>query len=368
MSIMKTLTATQTVRVAMLAFLVGACGPAFSAELPAAPVVVDHVRRDSAQAAQNATATVHSRQELRVRAGIAGRLDWVREAGESVKVGQALARIDVVPLTLQREEQLARIRRNEVQLSNLKSRLARFSELQASNYYSVVDLDDLRAQRDLAKADLEIARVQVKQLDDQIARATVVAPFDGLVTQQFRYAGEEVARGEDLAQLFNVNDVELRAVLPLAWLPHISVGDVVEAHRQGRDVTLATIRSLIPRADTRSQTFEARIELPQSQPAWVIGQLASLRMPAAAQSAALMVPRDALVLRREGSYVYHVDDTAHARRVVVELGAGRGQWVVVTGDLHEGDRVVVRGAERLMPDQAVDVVRDLAAKVDALAS
>ena len=365
---MKTSMPIRTLKVVLTVMLGATVAPVIAAELPVAPVVVDHVRLDSAQAAQTATGTVHSRQELRVRAGVAGQLEWIREAGERVKAGQALARIDVVPLTLQREEQLARIRRNEVQLSNLKSRLARFSELQASNYYSVVDLDDLRAQRDLARADLEIARVQVKQLDDLIARATVLAPFDGLVTQQFRYPGEEVARGEDLAQVFNVGDVELRAVLPLAWLPHVAVGDVLEASRVGSAVTLAKIRSLIPRADARSQTFEARIELPQTQQDWVIGQLASLRMPATANSAALMVPRDALVLRREGRYVYQVDADGHARRVAVQLGAGRGQWIVVTGDLNEGDRVVVRGAERLNPGQPVDVVRDLAAKDEALKS
>lgn len=334
---------------------------AYAAEMPVAPVVVDHVRQDSAQAGQSATATVHSRQELRVRAGVAGRLEWVREAGERVARGDALARIDVVPLTLQREEQLARIHRNEVQLANLASRLARFSELQASNYYSVVELDDLRAQRDLAKADLEIARVQVRQLDDQIARATVVAPFEGLVTEQFRYPGEEVARGEDLAQVFNVGDIELRAVLPLDWLPGLAVGDVLEVRRGAEAAVLGTIRRLIPNADARSQTFEARVDLPASvQPSWVVGQLAAVRLPAALLARALMVPRDALVLRRDATYVFHIDDSEHAQRVPVELGAGRGEWIVVSGALSEGDRVVVRGAERLAPGQMVEVVRDLA--------
>lgn len=341
----------------------------WAADMPAAPVVIDHVRQDSAQASQTATATVHSRQELRVRAGVVGQLDWIREPGETVEKGDVLARIDVVPLTLQREEQLARIQRNEVQLANLGSRLTRFSELQASNYYSVVELDDLRAQRDLAKADLEIARVQVKQLDDQIRRATVKAPFDGLVTQQFRYPGEEVARGEDLAQVFNVSAVELRAVLPLAWLPSVSVGDVLEARREGREPALAKIRRLIPNADTRSQTFEARIDLPaDDDTSWVIGQLATVRLPASLLARSLMVPRDALVLRRDGTYVFQVDETERAQRVAVELGTGRGEWIVVNGDLSEGDRVVVRGAERLIPGQLVEVVRDLAVKPNAATS
>ncbi len=339
-----------------------------AAQAPKAPVAVDVVRREAVEAIQAATGAIYSREELLVRAPVSGRLQWIREAGQWVRAGEDLARIDATPLVLQREERLARIRRSEVQLKHLDTRLERFTELKAEDYTTDVELDDLRAQRDLARADLDIARAQVRQLDDQIARATIQAPFDGVLTAQNRYAAEEVAQGEELARMVNVRHVELRAQLPLSWLPRLKTGDVLEASGAGRTL-LGTIRSLIPDGDRMAQTFEARIDLPpEAAQIWALGQLTDVRLPTALLDQALLVPRDALVLRREAKYVFRIAPDSTAQQVTVELGAGRGEWIVVQGALSPGDRVAVRGAERLSDGQAVEVVRDLAAERHSQAS
>ncbi len=333
-----------------------------TAQAPRAPVAVDVVRGEAVEAMQTATGAIYAREELLLRAPVAGRLAWILEAGQWAQEGQDLARIDATPLVLQREEQLARIRRSQVQLKNLDTRLQRYTELKAEDYATDVELDDLRAQRDLARADLDIARAQVRQLDDRIARATIRAPFDGVVTAQNRHAAEEVAQGEELARIVNVSEVELRAQLPLSWLSRLKAGDVLEASGAGHTL-LGTIRSLIPDGNRMAQTFEARIDLPpEAAQIWAPGQLADVRLPTALLDQALLVPRDALVLRREAKYVYRITPDSTAEQVKVTLGPGRGEWIVVQGELSPGDRVAVRGAERLSNGQAVEVVRDLAAE------
>jgi multidrug efflux pump subunit AcrA (membrane-fusion protein) len=67
------------------------------------------------------------------------------------------------------------------------------------------------------------------------------------------------------------------------------------------------------------------------------------------------VPRDAVILRQAASYVFRVADDGTAERVQVQVGSGQGAVVAVTGALQAGDRVVVRGGERLQPGQAVTV-------------
>jgi hypothetical protein len=79
--------------------------------------------------------------------------------------------------------------------------------------------------------------------------------------------------------------------------------------------------------------------------------------------AALMVPKDALVLGGRAPVVFVVDlDPAAAtkgkvRPVPVQLGMADGEDIEVKGPLTEGERVVTEGNERLFPGQEVEVVQ-----------
>ena len=65
--------------------------------------------------------------------------------------------------------------------------------------------------------------------------------------------------------------------------------------------------------------------------------------------------RDALVLRAEGISVFVVNGDNTANQVAVTPGIGQGEDIEVSGDLEPGDRVVVRGNERLQPGQEVAI-------------
>ena len=67
------------------------------------------------------------------------------------------------------------------------------------------------------------------------------------------------------------------------------------------------------------------------------------------------VPRDAVILRQGASYVMRVRADNTAERVAVNLGPGRDNQVQIDGTVTAGDRVVIRGGERLEPGQAVKV-------------
>ena len=76
-------------------------------------------------------------------------------------------------------------------------------------------------------------------------------------------------------------------------------------------------------------------------------------MPSAAKRAVVAVPRDAVILRREGDFVLRVGRDGKAERLAVETGAEVGELVEVSGDVRPGDRLIVRGGERIEPGQAV---------------
>ena len=69
------------------------------------------------------------------------------------------------------------------------------------------------------------------------------------------------------------------------------------------------------------------------------------------------MPRDALVLRPEGISVFVLDQDRKAKKISVTTGMGFGQLVAVSGDLMDGDTVIIRGNERLQPGQAVSIMQ-----------
>jgi multidrug efflux pump subunit AcrA (membrane-fusion protein) len=66
-----------------------------------------------------------------------------------------------------------------------------------------------------------------------------------------------------------------------------------------------------------------------------------------------------LVLRRDGVTVYRIDAEGTAERVAVEPGMAVGEFIEVD-NLQSGDRVVIRGGERLRPGQSVTIMESAA--------
>ncbi len=315
--------------------------------MPAKVVQVANVQRTEIAPTIAVPGTIYSRNDVQVTAGVSGQLLSVAEPGTIVRKGEPVARIDRRTLTLQREEQEALLERAEINIRQLESQLRRQRELQGSSLVSEFELEQTEANRDLAVADARITKVRIRQIDDQIRRADVRAPFTGIVISRSYRGGEDVARGEVLAQLTDVTNMEVRAFVPLKHLQRTVVGDTINVFA-GTTTYAGKIRALVPTGDVRSQTFEAHIDLPPTATGdWTVGLLVSVGVPIRARETVLAVPRDALVLRHNGHFVFRINDDNNAEQVAVELGDSSGDLIAVSGALQEGDRVAIRGAENL---------------------
>jgi multidrug efflux pump subunit AcrA (membrane-fusion protein) len=86
-------------------------------------------------------------------------------------------------------------------------------------------------------------------------------------------------------------------------------------------------------------------------------------MPTAESKEVLIVPRDALVLRREGASVFRVNDDMTAEQVNVITGLGAGTMIEIIGEVKAGDLIVTRGAERLNSGMPVVIKSDVETNV-----
>jgi len=343
--------------VRFLPFALILTAPVFAQQAPPASVVqVASVFRAELAPTVAVPGTIYSRNDVQITAAVTGQLQMVTEPGTFVEKGASIARIDSVPLRLQRAEQEALLQRAEIIVRQLESQLRRQRELGESNLVSEFDIEQTEANRDLAISDANITKVRIRQIDDQIQRANIRAPFSGVVISRSHRNGEDVARGEVLAQMTDIQNMEVRAFVPLKHLPRTVVGDTIDIFATDTRFE-GQIRALIPTGDVRSQTFEARIDLPRSASTdWTVGQLVSVAIPIRARQVSLTIPRDALVLRNNGTFVFRVNDDNIAERVEVQIGDSAGEFVAITGPLHEGDRVAIRGAENLREGSPVKIM------------
>ena len=318
------------------------------------PITVTEVISTSVAPIVPAAGTVFSRNETQITAGMAGRLKLLAEPGDFVEAGAAVAIFDCEMLELQRERQIAETERANISFASFSKEVGRLKSVSDANAIAEIQVDRTVTSRDLAGSDLRIAKIAIRETDSQLSRCSVRAPFSGVVTQRLRNAGEDVERSAVLAAMTDTENLEVRASVPIRFLPRMRAGEAAEVRLN--DLRLeARIRKVVPAANSQSQTFEVRLDLPAEAPRLVAaGQLVSVNLPLS-PNVALTVPRDSVVLREDGTFVMRINDDAKAERVAVEVSEASGDDVSVRGALQSGDRVAVRGAEALDDGELVAV-------------
>jgi RND family efflux transporter MFP subunit len=344
-------------RTCLLPGILGAlCGGIVLADTPPAERAVVEVGTVSVRAVTVESwipGSIVSRSDARIASVIAGRVVWIADVGTRVRQGEPIARLDDTVSRLRLEDLRAQVARARAQQEVNSSQLERFNRLAATQALSASQLDDARAQREMSNDDLARAQAQLRQAQYEIDQSVIRAPFPGVVTERFIQMGEYLQVGAATLRLVNTEDVEARATAALELAASVHPGQTVGVREHG--VLLSgRVRTVVPVGDDRSRQFEVRVSI--ASPQWLVGAPVEVSLPASAERAAVTVPRDALVIRQNRSYVLRVTRANTVEQLDVKPGAGIADAVEVEGPLAAGDRLVVRGGERLTAGQAVRVI------------
>lgn len=297
--------------------------------------------------------TVLSRDDARLSAEVDGRLLQVAEVGTVVKAGEPVAIIEDQNLRLLGQEMQAETRRAQARMEFLGNEVQRFATLAKTNLASVNQLEQARSELAVAQGDLDVAKARLAQNSDQLARTRLLAPFAGVVVERLMRPGERVADGGIVVRLVDQQNLEVVARAPLDYYAFSQVGEQLSLRAGSQELT-AIIRTVVAVGDENTHQFELRLDL-QGQP-FQVGQTVRVSVPSSNAREVLTVPRDALVLRPEGITIFIIDAQQQAQQIAVSTGLGSGDRIEVTGDVKAGDKVVIRGNERLQPGQSVQVM------------
>jgi len=322
-------------------------------EQPPAPVKVSRAQLREMSSVVYAPGTIVSRNDADIASEVSGRLVSVAEVGDFIEAGGLIAKVDDTFLKLELQNADAIIKRLEANLTYRNNQLERFENLARQQSASVGEMDEARSQRDMAEQDLVQARIAHDQIKYRLERTSVKAPFSGHIVERFRQGGEYISVGGEVARLVDTTNIEVQARAPMEVAAYVKAGLPVSVKDdKGREVN-GEIRAIVPVGDERSRLIEVRITLDE-QP-WVIGGAVRVALPKSSPQEVVAVPRDALILRENVTYVYKLNDDGTVEQVSVVTGVGNGPLVEVRGNLEAGDEVVTLGGERLRPGQTVSI-------------
>lgn len=297
--------------------------------------------------------TVVSRNDARLAAEVTGRLLEVVDVGTVAARGDVVATIEDTLIKLRRDELQAEVERAQARLRYLESEERRYVQLAESNLAAATKLEETRSDRDVSRGDLRVARSRLAQIEDQLARTSIRAPFDGIVVERLMMPGEWVDIGKNVVRIVDQQHLEVIARAPLEYYSYVRPGQQLEL-RTGLLIANGTVRTVVAVGSENTHQFELRLDIESHL--FPVGQTLRVSIPTSEVREALVVPRDALVLRPDGITVFVVDKDHTARQVMVTIGIGAGEQIEVSGDLQDGDVVIIRGNERLRPGQSVTIM------------
>lgn len=299
--------------------------------------------------------TVVSRSDARLAAEVTGRLIEVADVGTVVAKGDVVAKIEDTVILLRKQELLAEVERAQARLRYLESEEGRYVKLAKSNLAAATKLEETRSDRDVSRGDLQVANSRLAQVEDQLARTSIRVPFSGIVVERLMMPGERVDIGENVVRVVDQQHLEVIARAPLEYYAFVQPGQQLDI-RTGNVVAKGVVRTVVAVGSENTHLFEIRLDIESNL--FPVGQTLRVSVPTSNARDALVVPRDALVLRPGVISVFVVDNEQKAKQVIVTTGIGAGDNIEVSGDLSDGNTVIIRGNERLRPGQSVSIMED----------
>src|SRR5205809_4358911 len=354
------MTSTNNLLISLLPFVLAACSDATSSSTDPRtqpPLVrIEPVER-SVQSERSFTGIVAARVQSDLGFRVPGKvLERVVDAGQTVKRGQALMRIDPADLRLAmraHEESVVAARARARQTADDE---ARYRALVAGGEVSASAYDKAKADGGWAGAQLNAGEGRADVARNETGYAVLVADGDGVVVETLAEPGQVVNAGQVVVRVAHAGRREAAIELPETLRP--AIGSTGRATLYGSGLTgPAKLRQLSDAANRQTRTFEARYVLEDRLAVAPLGSTISMQISDGRSAPALQVPIGAIFDPGEGPGVWLVEgvegDTPRVTRRAVQIASLSGEAASVIGDLKAGDRVVALGAHLLHEGERV---------------
>ncbi len=269
--------------------------------------------------------------------------------GQRVKKGELLASIDDGGMS----QTLAQM---QVQVALAKTTFERQERLWNQNIGSEIQYLQ-------AKTAYEGQLKAVNSMQQQVAKASIKAPFSGTIDDIITEKGNVVAPGlTPILRIVSLDNMYVKADVPETYITSIVEGKQVEVFFPVLgEAFVATINQTGNFINPNNRTFKAEINVANQKKNIKPNLTARLKINDYTNNAAFIIPQSIISENAMGEqYIYILkqknQDKAVASRVIIETGKKQGNNIEVLSGLKEGDQVVEEGARSVKDGQSVKII------------
>lgn len=325
-----------------------AAGP----ERPPSPVVVDKVVTGDMAPQSEFIGTVYFSEISNVASEVTGKVIDIKVLdGQRVKKGDVM----VVLSSSLLQKSIASARASAMQaLADAKAAKlehGRVSALFKGQAVAEGEFDNKRLTADALQYQYQAKQATLDQLREELAMKSIRAPYDGVVIDVKANRGEWMSVGSIVVETARDDEYEVVVNAPKEAFGVVKPGLKVGIKTAGADLP-GEVFAVVPRGDVATRTFPVKIRV-ENNGSLAQGMEARVVLPKGLGGKTLIVSRDAVISARGQQVVWAVLDGKAVPMPVYVVGF-RGLVAGVKSEkLKEGMEIVVKGNERLRPDQAV---------------
>lgn len=275
------------------------------------------------------------------------------DEGDTVRQGQAMARLDTALATAQTRAAQASVAEAESAAVRARGEYQRAESIRDSGALSTEAIEQRRAAADAADARLAASRAQLAEVNARLGGGYVRAPASGLVIDRTAELGRPVD-GQILFRIAADNRLEVSAQVAESDALALQQGQAATFSLVDGTTVTGTLRRLPASIDSRTRTGEALFSLPSGSRVRAGMYLRGHADLPPRQ--VIAVPQSSILYESGQAYVLVVDDTSHVHRINVALGGRDGDWIEVVSGLDLNQRIVGSGAAFLQNGEAVRVL------------
>jgi RND family efflux transporter MFP subunit len=350
------------VLVLMLIFLVSGCGsePEVEEEFRVA-VTTQVVDQGTLTVSDRLNGTVKATEEVAIVAGVPAEVNQVLvSAGSRVTKGELLVTLDAESVEQQIKQANANYNMVRLQLTNAKDNYEKTSRLFQEGAVSKQQYDASKSQYELIRdGSYEQARVALDMAKDALEQVNITAPMDGVIGYVNAQVGQTASPAMPIVSVIDLSSMEASFGLSEKQINQVEVGKSLDIWFESISVDpfSGTIIEASPQADSITKSFLIKVQIDNPDETIKSGMSCVINLVQEKIDDGLIVSEDAIRHTADSSVIFVlVDETV--REVSVEVLLADGDKAIVSGELNQGDEIVVLGKERLSDGVAVHVIEE----------
>lgn len=294
--------------------------------------------------------------------------------GQEVRTGEVLLSLDKRDFLLAIESAEAQLQEASASTQNAQEDLQRKQKLRAEGMISQTEIDNARTTSLTTRAQTEGAKSQLETAREELAKADLIAPYNGVINSVSVRPFNIVSPGNTVATLYNPEGFEAQFSVSYDIASRLVVGKPVKIRlADNPKITLQGQVTELATSTTTVSSYPVVVTLQEVNPALKVGMAVEVSMEiSVTEGTGFTLPMSAILVEgsieigedydpfdpQEVTVFLYDPNTETVRKHKVSIGGIRDNQVIIVAGLNVGDRVAVAGVSFLREGQKVKLLED----------